>query len=72
MRQRKILLPAFSAGHGRSSPTRSRRSPSARIARWPVGRSCELQDEMEAISFESIMSVVFGADDAAALERLRS
>ena len=71
MRQRKILLPAFSAGHGREFAVRVEEIAERRIARWRPGQELRLQDEMEAISFESILTVVFGGDAAARLERLR-
>src|SRR5258708_40092265 len=66
MRQRKILLPGFGAGHAAQFVDAVREVAQARLARWEVGQRLKLQEEMEAISFDSIMRVVFGehADDS--------
>jgi cytochrome P450 len=61
MQHRRILLPAFGAQHGASFSEEVREIAAARVADWSPGQKLRLQDEMEAISFEAILSVVFGA-----------
>ena len=60
MRQRKILLPGFGASHGAQFVDQVREITHSRISGWKPGQRLRLQDEMEAISFGSIMRVVFG------------
>jgi cytochrome P450 family 135 len=73
MRQRRILLPGFGASHGAQFVDQVREITQERLSGWKVGQRLKLQDEMEAISFASIMRVVFGdhSDDShAELRRL--
>jgi cytochrome P450 len=73
MRQRKILLPGFGAAHGAQFVDQVREITQDRLSNWKQGQRLRLQDEMEAISFASIMRVVFGdhSDDShAELRRL--
>jgi cytochrome P450 family 135 len=73
MRQRKILLPGFGASHGAQFVDQVREITQERLSQWKPGQRLRLQDEMEAISFASIMRVVFGdhSDDShAELRRL--
>jgi cytochrome P450 len=70
MRQRKILLPAFGAAHGRQFAARVQEIAEQRVSSWAPGQELRLQDEMEVISFQSILTVVFGRDTGAPLERL--
>jgi cytochrome P450 len=60
MKQRKILLPGFGASHGAQFVDQVREITQERLSTWGVGQKLRLQDEMEAISFASIMRVVFG------------
>jgi cytochrome P450 len=71
MRQRRILLPAFGAAHGQQFEEQVREITERRVSSWEPGQRLRLQDEMEAISFESIMGVVFGGDEGPGRERLR-
>lgn len=73
MRQRKILLPGFGASHGAQFVDQVREITQDRLSTWKQGQRLKLQDEMEAISFASIMRVVFGdhnEDSHAELRRL--
>jgi cytochrome P450 family 135 len=73
MRQRKILLPGFGASHGAQFVDQVREITQERLFQWKQGERLRVQDEMEAISFASIMRVVFGdhSDDShAELRRL--
>jgi cytochrome P450 family 135 len=73
MRQRKILLRGFGASHGAQFVDQVREITQERLSGWKVGQRLRLQEEMEAISFASIMRVVFGdhTDDShAELKRL--
>jgi cytochrome P450 len=72
MRHRKIMLPGFGGGHGQRFADQVREISEARISTWEPGQKLRLQDEMEAISFESIMRVVFNDDSAERRERLRA
>ena len=71
MRTRRILLPAFGAAHGQQFEEQVREITERRVSSWKPGQRLRLQDEMEAISFESIMRVVFGGDRSGGHERLR-
>lgn len=71
MAQRRILLPGFGASHGQQFADQVRDIAQRRIGAWKVGQHLRLQDEMEAISFESIMRVVFGSQEDDRLEELR-
>jgi cytochrome P450 len=71
--QRRIMLPGFGASHGAEFVDQVREIAETRIAGWKPGQRLKLHDEMEAISFASIMRVVFGehSDDShAELRRL--
>jgi cytochrome P450 family 135 len=73
LHQRRILLPGVGASHGAQFADQVREITQARIAGWRPGQRLQLQAEMEAISFASIMRVVFGeapGDSLAELERL--
>ena len=73
MRQRRILLPGFGASHAAEFIDHVREIAEKRLANWRPGQKLKLHDEMEAISFASIMRVVFGehSDDShAELRRL--
>jgi cytochrome P450 len=59
MRQRKILLKGFSAAHGIRFAEQVREIAQRQIADWEVGQRLELAREMEAVSFDSIMRVIF-------------
>jgi cytochrome P450 len=66
MRQRKIMLPGFGASHANEFVDQVREITERRIAGWKVGQRLKLHEEMEAVSFASIMRVVFGeySDDS--------
>jgi cytochrome P450 len=72
LRMRKLMLPPF---HGRSV-ARYRDVIAAIAAReletWPLGRSFPLRPRMQEITLEVILRAVFGIEDAARLERLRT
>jgi cytochrome P450 len=72
LEQRRILLPGVGHGHAAQFAQQVREITQTRIGGWRRGQQLRLQDEMEAISFSSIMRVVFGEDpDAGSLEDLR-
>jgi cytochrome P450 family 135 len=73
LHQRRILLPGVGAGHAAQFGEQVREVTQNRISGWRAGQQLRLQDEMEAISFASIMRVVFGEEPAgpyAELEQL--
>ena len=69
---RRLLLPAFSAEHGLRFADQVREIAERRVSSWSPGQKLRLQDEMEAISFESIMRVVFGSESNSSQESLRT
>jgi cytochrome P450 family 135 len=71
MRHRRTLLPALSGGHGRQFADQVREIAARQISAWQPGQKLRLQDEMEAISFESIMRIAFGEDTGPAQDSLR-
>jgi len=60
MHQRRIMLPGFGASHGAEFVDQVREITDNRISGWDIGERLKLHEEMEAISFTSIMRVVFG------------
>jgi cytochrome P450 len=72
LRHRRMLLPAFGASHGRRFADQVREIAERRIAAWKPGQRLRLLDEMEEISFDSIMRVVFGGDPDGEHQSLRS
>jgi cytochrome P450 family 135 len=72
MHQRRILLKGFGASHGMRFAEQVREIAQRRIAGWQAGQTLRLADEMEAISFEAIMRVVFDERSDESLEELRS
>jgi cytochrome P450 len=60
LRQRKLILPAFSGSHVRDFADQIARTTHERISSWETGKPFGIQREMEAISFETIMRVSFG------------
>ncbi len=71
LRHRRTLLPAFGAEHGRAFADRVAGITRERMSRWRPGETLELQAEMEAISFEVILQVAFGAEDRERGRRFR-
>ena len=72
LHRRRILLPGFGASHAQQFEDQVREITERRIESWTVGSPLKLQEEMEAISFESIMRVVFGGEDDQRQEQLRA
>ena len=58
--QRRIMLPALGGSHAATFVDQVREIAANRIASWEVGQKLKLHEELEAISFASIMRVVFG------------
>jgi cytochrome P450 len=71
MRHRRILLPAVGPEHGRDFADRIAEIARERVSRWREGETLNLQSEMEAISFEVILRVVFGGEEKARGDRFR-
>ncbi len=71
LRHRRIMLPGFGGGHGQRFADQVREIAEARVSSWEPGQRLKLRDEMEAISFDSIMRVVFNDDSTDRHERLR-
>ena len=60
MQQRRILLRGLGASHAAQFVDQVREIAAKRIDGWETGQRLKLHEEMEAISFASIMRVVFG------------
>jgi cytochrome P450 len=71
MRHRRILLPAVGPEHGRDFADRIAGITRDRVSRWRSGEALNLQSEMEAISFEVILRVVFGGEERGRGDRFR-
>lgn len=70
MAHRRILLPSFRGGHVRQFTEMIESVTHQRVAAWPRGEPFALAPEMEAITFETIMSIVFGPKHDPRHERL--
>lgn len=72
LRHRKLLGPAMHGARVERYRDEIASIAAAEIERWPDGEVFELRPRMQAITLEVILRVVFGIDDAARLERLRT
>jgi cytochrome P450 family 135 len=71
MQQRRILLRGLGASHAAQFVDQVREVAATRIAGWETGQRLKLHEEMEAISFASIMRVVFGEYSSSSHSELR-
>jgi cytochrome P450 len=72
LRERRLMLPPF---HGERMHVYGRiiRDITVRaMSEWPLGRPFPIHHEMQRITLEVILQAVFGVDDAAQRDRLRS
>jgi cytochrome P450 len=72
MRHRRILLPAFDAGHALAFADRVGAIARERVSSWRSGETLRLQNEMEQISLEAILGVVFGDEGGERRARVRA
>jgi cytochrome P450 family 135 len=72
LRERKLMLPPFHGGRMQHYADTMRAVAEEELARWPVGRGFPVWPAMQAVTLEVIMRTVFGVEDAARLDRLRS
>jgi cytochrome P450 family 135 len=70
MRHRKILLPSFRGNHIQQYTDLIESVTQRRALDWPTGEKFALSPEMEAITFETIAKVIFGAEGDPREERL--
>jgi cytochrome P450 len=71
MTHRRILLPAFGAKHGPVFAEAVESATRDRLATWRTGETIRLQDEMEAISLNAVLSLALGPGPEERLERFR-
>ncbi len=71
MHHRRILLPAMGGGHGQQFADQVREIAAGQISSWRSGQRVRLQEEMEAISFASIMRIAFGDEAGPGQDQLR-
>jgi cytochrome P450 len=62
MGHRRILLPSFRGGHVQQFSEMIESVTRERLAEWPLDEPFALQPEMETITFETIMRIVFGGE----------
>ena len=71
-RQRKLLGPPFHGELIEAYRSQIEEIAAAEVERWPRGMPIPLRPRMQAVTLEVILRLVFGIEDAARFERLRS
>ncbi len=71
MRQRKLLLPPFHGERLRAYGGLIRDLAEREVAGWPLGRPFRLDHQMERLTLEVILDVVFGISDETRKDDLR-
>jgi cytochrome P450 len=72
MSQRKLLLPPFHGERMQRYGEVMREVAEREIDGWPIGSPFQLWPRMQAVTLEVIMRAVFGLEEGARLDRLRS
>lgn len=72
LRHRKLLLPPFHGDRMRAWTEDIRQIAADEIATWHPGTTMALQPRMQAVTLEVILRIVFGLDNTARLDALRS
>ncbi|MBJ7332806.1 MAG: cytochrome P450 [Solirubrobacteraceae bacterium] len=72
LRQRKLLLPSFHGDRLRAYGEIIQEAAHAQIDTWQAGGDMRLQPQMSAITLEVILRAVFGVEDAARHNALRT
>ncbi|WP_431241080.1 cytochrome P450 (plasmid) [Mycolicibacterium aichiense] len=70
--QRRLLMPAFRGSHLQSYTDTIRDIAEAEIARWPRGEPVRLLPQMQTLTLEVILRVVFGLQHGERVDRLRA
>jgi cytochrome P450 family 135 len=68
---RKLMLPAFHGERMRALEPMVAAIAGAEIDSWPLGREFSLHPQMQALTLEVILRVVFGVSEGTRLDRLR-
>ncbi|MGK2938671.1 MAG: cytochrome P450 [Solirubrobacteraceae bacterium] len=71
IRQRRLLSPSFRGDRLKPWAPLIEQLTHDRIDQWRPGQEFRLQEEMQAITFDTILAVVFGMEDAARQDALR-
>lgn len=71
IRQRRLLSPSFRGDRLKPWAPLIEQLTHDRIDQWRPGQEIRLQEEMQAITFDTILAVVFGMEDAARQDALR-
>ncbi|HEX3563549.1 MAG TPA: cytochrome P450 [Solirubrobacterales bacterium] len=71
LHHRRIVLPAFSAEHGRAMTEAIQKITRDRVGRWQAGETLQLQAEMEAISLDAILALALGSGPEARNQQFR-
>ena len=72
LRRRRLMLPPFHGERMRAYEETIAEETEREIATWPLGETFELHARMQAITLEVILRAVFGVEDAARREDLRT
>jgi cytochrome P450 len=72
LRQRRLLLPPFQGSAVTAFRTVIREVAARELDGWRAGERLVLRDRMRALTFEVIARAVFGVEERARIERLRS
>jgi cytochrome P450 len=68
---RRLMLPAFHGERMRALEPMVGAIAAAEVDSWPLGREFSLHPQMQALTLEVILRVVFGVSEGERLERLR-
>src|SRR5439155_1648571 len=72
LRRRKLMLPPFHGERMRAYEAVMEAVTEREVATWPADRAFRIHPRMQAITLEVILRAVFGIEDDARRERLRS
>jgi cytochrome P450 len=72
MAQRRLLLPPFHGARVKAYGELMEAAAEAEIASWPAGQVVATRPAMQRITLEIVMRAIFGATEAAGMERLRA
>ncbi len=72
LRQRRLLSPSFRGDRLKPWGPVIEQLTHERIDTWRPGQEIRLQEEMQAITFDTILAIIFGMEDAARQDALRT
>lgn len=72
VRERRLLVPPFHGERMHAYGETMREVTSRELERWPVGRAMPIHPPMQSVTLDVILRTVFGVEEGAELEALRS